>query len=189
MKTLPAGMLPTDANIEIFADPHNVGKCYFVQNGQIGPFDHLPYNVLYELKEEFEADTIAKATLVKMGYCDGPEMLERYNYCNRGALDEIPDVNKNGKLTKEFFDCGSRGRCMGEGKVCAPISIGGERISFREFQCMLLIGHGFSYKQIQSNMGFKKVTAVNSLTDRLRDKLHCSSNTEIAIKVKELGIA
>ena len=68
MKHLPAGMLPDDANIEIFADPHNIGKCYFVQNGQISSFDHLPFDVLYELKEEFESDPEAKVMLMKMGY-------------------------------------------------------------------------------------------------------------------------
>jgi DNA-binding CsgD family transcriptional regulator len=194
MNALPAGLLPRDHNIEIFADPYNFGKCYFLHDGEVKDFSQMPHDLMLNLTDELKDDLHAMAGLKLMGYdIDAPgtrtamAMIEQYNYCNRGAFDNIPDIFTNGKKTREFVDCGCRGRCPGEGKVCSPVVVDGEHITHRELECAMLIGRGMPYKRIGTEMGFHKVTAVNSLIGRLRDKLHCASNTEIAIKVKELG--
>lgn len=188
MHKLPAGLMPTDRNIEIFADPENFGKCYFISHGEILPFKFLPHDTMMNLHEELRNDTRAMMALRLMGSDEGMSMLEQYNYCNRGALDETADISVSGCKTREYVACGRRGRCIGEGKVCSPVTINGEHISFRELECLRLIGIGLTYKRIRAEMGFRHVTAVNSLIDRLRDKLQCASNVEIALKVKELGI-
>lgn len=188
MRKLPAGLMPTDSNIEIFADPFNFGKCYFIRQGEIEPFRSLPYEVFHDLTTELLDDPRACNGLELMGYPPGLDMLEQYNYCNRGALDCVTDISVTGSKTREYVACGRRGRCPGEGKVCSPLTINGEHITYRELECLRLIGIGLTYKRIRIEMGFRRVTAVNSLIDRLRDKLHCASNTEIALKVKELGI-
>jgi len=188
MHKLPAGLMPTDSNIEIFADPFNFGKCYFIRQGEIQPFEFLPGEVLNDLCTELLEDPRAILALKLMGHSEGVNMLEQYNYCNRGALDCVTDVSVSGCKTREYVACGRRGRCIGEGKVCSPVTINGEHITYRELECLRLIGTGLTYQRIRIEMGFKRVTAVNSLIDRLRDKLQCTSNTEIALKVKELGI-
>jgi DNA-binding CsgD family transcriptional regulator len=188
MVKLPSGLLPTDKSIEIFADPYNFGKCYFISEGEIKEFKFLDSKTLMDLCDELREDTRAMAALKQMGFTEGMSMLEQYNYCNRGALDGTADISVTGCKTREYVACGRKGRCIGEGKVCSPLRINGESITFRELECLRLIGVGLTYKRIREEMGFKRVTAVNSLIDRLRDKLQCCSNVEIALKVKELGI-
>jgi DNA-binding CsgD family transcriptional regulator len=188
MEKLPTGLTPTDQNIEIFANPHEFGKCFWISEGKTHLFWELPLHIIDDLRDELSSDCKALKGLRLMGLSSEGVMLEQYNYCNRGKLDGIPDISTSGKKTKEYFDCGLKGRCQGEGKVCSPLFINGSRITFRELECLKLIGTGLSYKQIKVEMGFTRETAVNSLTDRIRDKFQCSNNTEVALKVKELGL-
>jgi DNA-binding CsgD family transcriptional regulator len=188
MTKLPSGLMPTDSNIEIFADPYNFGKCYFIREGEIQPFEFLPLAVLDDLCSELLADPKAMSSLRQMGFEEGIRMLEQYNYCNRGALDGTADISTSGSKTREYVDCGRRGKCAHEGKICTPISVNGSHITCRELECLRLIGEGLAYKQIKIEMGFRQVTAVNSLIGRLRDKLQCTNNVGIALKAKELGL-
>ena len=188
MEKLPCGILPADRTIEFFADPENFGKCYWISQGMTHKFYDLPLEIIDDLRDEILSDTKSITVMRHMGITSEREMLEQYNYCNRGRLDGVPDITTSGRKTKEFFDCGRKGKCPGEGKVCSSLMINGSHISYREFECLKLIGIGLTYKRITVEMGFRRETAVNSLIDRIRDKLQCNNNTEIALKVKELGI-
>jgi len=188
MDKLPSGLTPTDHSIEIFADPENFGKCFWISEGKTNNFWELPLHIIDDLRDELSSDTKALKGLRLMGLSTEAGMLEQYNYCNRGKLDGVPDISTNGKLTKEYVECGRKGKCAGESKVCSPLLINGSRITFRELECLKLIGIGLTYKRITIEMGFRRETAVNSLIDRLRDKLQCGNNVEIALKVKELGL-
>ena len=185
---LPAGMLPTDKNIEFFADPQTFGKVFWISEGRTRLFKELPLRIMDDLRDELLSDTRALKGLRMMGLSSEDEMLEQYNYCNRGKLDEKPNITASGIKSKEFVECGHRGKCSGEGRVCSPLLINGSRITFRELECLKLIGIGMTYKRITIEMGFRRETAVNSLIGRLRVKLQCASNIEIALKVKELGL-
>lgn len=180
---LPAGLLPEDCNIELFADPENFGKCYWLQYGQTRPFHELPVQVIVALYHELFIDKKAVKGLKSMGITKDNEMVEQYNFCNRGKLDSKPDITPSGKLNKEYFDCGRRDRCVGEGKVCGMAGL-----TSREKQCVVLNARGLDYKQIKSEMGFKSQPAVNSLMSRCRGKLDARNKTELLIKSIELGI-
>lgn len=187
MEKLPAGILPEDRDIEIFGSKEKFGKCFFISEGKTKSFWELPLNILDDLREELLTDRKALEGLRLMGITDEKQMLETYNYCNRGRLDGVPDIH-NGKKTKEYVDCGRRFRCPGECKVCSPIRINGNKITFRELQCWRLIGNSLSYRQIMIEMGFRRETAVNSLMERLRIKLDAKDKTDLALKAKEIGI-
>lgn len=183
---LPAGLLPSDLNIEIFADPDNFGKCYFVQHGFVQGFKELPVEVIPSLYEECFLDKVAIKAMRKMGVKD-EDMVEQYNYCNRGKLDSTPDITTAGKLHKEFFDCGRRGQCIGEGKVC-KLTLNGIKITYRELQCLRHTVKGKDYKQIASEMGFRNTLPVNSLMSRLREKFGAGSKAALIIMSQQLGI-
>lgn len=180
---LPAGLLPEDCNIELFANPENFGKCFWLQYGQTKPFHELPIQVIVALYHELYADRKAVKALNGMGITKDNEMLETYNYCNRGKLDVTPDITPSGKLNKEFFDCGRHDKCPGDGKVC-----GKHGLTFRERQCLKLNGLGKNYEQIKSEMGFRSVVAVNSLMSRCRSKLGATNKTELLIISTQIGI-
>lgn len=180
--SLPAGLLPEDCNIEIFANPDEFGKCLFIQYGQSRPFHELPTPVITNLFRECFVDKKAVKALQKMGV-HADNIVEQYNYCNRGRLDGIPNITTSGKLTKEFVDCGQRGKCPGEGEVCGMADL-----TYRELQCARLNAKGNDYRQIMIEMGFRSQTAVNSIMSRLRDKLDAKDKTELLIKSHQLGI-
>lgn len=184
--TLPAGLLPSDLNIEIFADPDNFGKCLFIQYGHTHPFHELPMPVMTTLFRECYLDKKALKGLDLMGISSEAKV-EQYNYCNRGRLDGIPDISPSGKLTKEFVNCGYHGKCAGEGLVC-KLEFDGVKITHRELQCMKHNGEGKDYQQIKSDMGFKSVTAVNSLISRCKDKFNVNTKSELLIKSIQIGI-
>lgn len=187
MNKLPSGILPTDRNIEIFADPENFGKCLWISEGKTKMFWELPLEILDDLRDELSSDTKALKGLRLMGLSSEAAMLEQYNFCNRGNLDSVPDILPTGQKTKEYVECGRKGRCPGENKVCSPLFINGSRITFRELDCLKL-NTGLTYQQIAVEMGFRRVTAVNSLFARLHDKFQCNNNVELALKAKELRL-
>ncbi len=188
MCTLPAGITPLDSNIEFFGNPQSFGKVYWISEGKTRFFKELPLNIFDDLRDELASDTKALKGLRLMGITSEDDQLEQYNYCNRGRLSATPDITITGKMSKEYIECGKRGQCPGENKVCSPLCINESRITFREFECLKLIGHGLSYKKIMAEMGFRRETAVNSLVARLRDKLQCTTLVEIALKVRELEL-
>lgn len=180
---LPAGILPHDCNIELFADPEQFGKCYWIQNGQTHQFCELPIQVTVSLYNELFQDRKAVKCLNQMGITNEAQMLEQYNYCNRGKLDSTPDITTSGKLSKEYFDCGRHNKCIGDGIVCGKYGL-----TFREKQCLRLAGLGRNYEQIKSEMGFRNKTAVNSLMNRLKNKCNASNKTELSIYAHQIGI-
>lgn len=184
--TLPSGLLPEDLNIEIFGDPNRFGKCFFVQHGLSQQFHDMPVQVIPALYEECFLDKTAVKAMRAMGVKE-EDLVEQYNYCNRGALDSIPDISIYGKLTKEFFDCGRRGQCIGEGKVC-KLTLNGIKITYRELQCLRLNSKGKSYAEIRCEMGFNSQNSVNSLMSRLRDKLGAGSKSALIVMSQQLGI-
>ena len=180
---IPAGLLPEDCNIELFANPEQFGRCYWLQNGKVRPFHELPIQIIVSLYTELYADRKAVKTLNQMGINNESKMLETYNFCNRGKLDSTPDITPSGKLNKEFFDCGMHDKCIGDGKVCGRYGL-----TFRERQCLKLNSEGKDYRQIKSDMGFKTQTAVNSLMSRCRMKLGAKDKIELLIKSIQIGI-
>lgn len=184
---LPAGLLPGDMNIELFAHPKDFGKCLFLKNGEVKPFHELPLNVLPALYRECLQDKRAVKGLKLMGIKE-VNWVEQYNYCNRGRLDGITDISTGGKTTIEFVDCERRGHCPGEGLCCKQLSINGERITNRERQCLKLLSQGRTDKEIRREMGFHSQASVNSLMERLRNKTHVNRRSEMAIIAKEAGL-
>jgi len=183
---LPAGLLPEDCNIELFANPDQFGKCLFVEYGQTRPFHELPIEVIPSLYSECFADKKAVKALRNMGV-KSENIVEQYNYCNRGQLDSIPDISSSLKLTREFVDCGKHGKCEGEGIVCKLVFCS-VKITHRELQCLRLNNKGKSYAEIRCEMGFNSQNSVNSLMSRLRDKFSATSKTDLLIKAHQIGI-
>ena len=180
--TLPAGLLPEDCNIELFADPENFGKCYWLQNGEVKQFCELPTKQYNRILSECYKDETAKNALLKHGI-DAKDLAEHYSFCNFGKLDSIPDLPQFGRVNKEFFDCGKHDSCPFNEKVC-----GKNGLTFRERQCLRLNSLGKDYRQIKSEMGFRSQTAVNSLMTRCRMKLGVRNKTELLLKSQQLGI-
>lgn len=185
---MPAGLLPFDSNIEIVANPKEFGRCFFLQQGQMKRFCELPQRVISILSSEMIKDVKARRIMYKMGIIDPMQQLEMYNYCNRGRVDDIPDLTLHGKMTTEYVQCGKHGKCPGEYIICKAAMINGIKITHREIECLRLIGSGKSYREIRMSMGFNSQASVNSLINRLKIKFNARGKTELALLACKTGI-
>ncbi|MGV8136523.1 MAG: hypothetical protein AB2L20_15045 [Mangrovibacterium sp.] len=187
---VPAGIIPNDLNTELLGVPGKIGKLYYTRDGNTKLFPGLREEDLRYwniLEKELECDIKAIQALRKMGVPE-PEALEHYNWCNRSNLDGIADIRTTGKLTHEFVDCSRRGKCIGEGKVCKPLMVNGEKITYREREALSHLFAAKKDKQIQQDMGFSSPASVKSLMVRLRGKFDASSRSELLIKARQIGI-
>lgn len=173
---LPAGLI--DINAEVFAVSIFKVKC--THDGVVKALHDLPADKLTMLKHEMYSDKKALKGLKMLGITEESEMLEAYNHCKRGAFDRVPDVAGH-ILTSEAFECGMKGKCKAEGYCCKPVEVNGERLTQRESQCLRLIGQGLTYKQIQRELCYTTVVSVNSLVQRLYDKIGISDKAKVAI--------
>jgi DNA-binding CsgD family transcriptional regulator len=176
MCTLPAGLI--DSRTEIFAVAPFKVKC--INEGTVKSIHDLPAETLCMLKREMYADKKALKGLKMLAITEEIEMLEAYNHCKRGAFDKVADISGH-ILTSEAYECGMKGKCKAEGFLCKPVEVNGEKLTQRESQCLRLIGQGLTYKDIQKELCYSTVVSVNSLIQRLYEKIGVSDKAKVAL--------
>lgn len=145
---LPPGLI--DENLEIFADGTKLMATY---NGVTIIFEALPDAIKYQFEKILNADKVALEYLEKE-YKTKEEMLYQYVWCNFGGWNMKPDLDKE-TTTKEYWDCGCRGRCKAEGIICnMPF-----RFSPRELEFISLCSNDLADKQIADKMNISNNTA------------------------------
>jgi DNA-binding CsgD family transcriptional regulator len=179
---LPAGL--EDKGLEIYI---HKGHLHVLFNGKVYHFDILPENVKEAFVQSMMANKPALASLKKdFGLTDAGDMLIQYIMCNYGNFDGIPDMDEEGTVYPECWDCGKRGDCPGEGKVCGRIKGPNGILTRRETEIFFLLIDGKSHKMIADFFGTHIQTIETQLKD-IRDKLGCHSSIEVmnfAIKRK-----
>lgn len=108
---LPPGIM--DANLEIFADGTKLMATF---KGAIITFEQLPDSIKSVFQKLLDADKTASEYLSKE-YQTKEEMLYQYVWCNFGGWNMKPDMD-NETTSKEYWDCGCRGKCKSEGIIC-----------------------------------------------------------------------
>lgn len=172
---LPAGL--EDQNIEIYI--HN-GELRAIHAGHVISFSALPHNFLEILTAQMLADHNAIKTMISdMGLTDSMEMLKQYVMCNFGNFDGQPDISaKDGIIIKECWDCGQRGICPGEGRLCKHLQCKNDILTRRETEIFFLIIDGKIDKEIASILGIS-VPTVETLMKRIREKMGVNNRVEI----------
>ena len=110
--------------------------------------------------------------------------------CNFGNFDGIPDMDEDGTVYPECWNCGNRGSCPGEGKVCSRIQGPNGLLTKRETEIFFLLIDGISHKMIADKFGTHIQTIETQLKD-IREKLGCHSSIEVmdfAIRRKHILI-
>ncbi|MBB2148839.1 response regulator transcription factor [Pedobacter gandavensis] len=118
-----AGMI--DNGVEFFAKPGemdvqclNLGKVY-------NSFWEFPEWIRQKVTDDMNKSPLAIKTLKRhwksLPVIDYPK---QYTYCKYGGLDTSPDIDVDGNMGhSEFFDCGRRGKCKSEGKLCCVMKV------------------------------------------------------------------
>jgi DNA-binding CsgD family transcriptional regulator len=183
---LPAGL--EDNSLEIYL--HNKAL-HAIYQGKVIPFSELPE----EIKDIFAQNMLSNKTAFKslqndFHLADAGEMLEQFVKCNFGNFDCIPDMDEDSTIYPECWNCGRRGACPGEGKICSRIQGKNGMLSRRETEIFFLIIDGKQDKEIADHFNTTISTIKTQLSD-IREKLGVNNRIEImdfALKSKILSI-
>jgi DNA-binding CsgD family transcriptional regulator len=183
---LPAGL--EDENVEIYL---HKGELRAIYKGRVMPFKYLPAEFIDNLSAAMMADVRAMKSLIQdMLIVDPVAMLEQYVKCNFGNFDAEPDVTRDGLIIKECWDCGVRGECPGEGKVCKRLQGKEGMLTGAETSIFFLVIEGKLDKEISGIMEIT-IPTVETHLKHIREKLAVNNRIEImgwAMKRKLLFI-
>lgn len=178
MKTLPAGLTTTDTRAEFFstAPVNQGGKLKGMYQGKSYAFWDLPMKIIQVISLRFQRDRKAADTFPDdMTWKD---KLEQYAICNLGGFDNIPDIDKDGNIQFEYWDCGMRGQCPHEFKRCRPDCIVKNHLSRREVDIIQTIARGKSYKETAELLFLATGTIISHMKN-IKAKLNLNKESEI----------
>lgn len=179
---LPPGL--EDGNIELYVY-NNELKASF--NGKKVLFIDLPESI----KEVFETELIANKKAFKslqedMGIYNSGAMLIQYAKCNYGGHDYTPDYVDGKTNKKEYWNCGKRGKCKAEGKVCQLPKCNFGTLTPKELQITILVAEGLPNKLIAEKQNIS-INTLRTHLENIREKMGVFNRIEItqfAIKNK-----
>ena len=159
-QNIPPGI--SDNNTEIFASGDSLKAFH---NGEILDFEQFPLKIINFIKEIYNKDHIAKAALTDWGITKKSERLKQYGKCMFGGLDNIPDLLENGEFQdSEYWDCGERGHCPYEGKICKPVKVKNGILTITEIDVVNVLALGDKETVSAQKLGISFNTLVNHKT-------------------------
>lgn len=150
---LPAGLI--DDDVEIFSTGD---KVFAIIKGCSVEFDSWPAWLTDALKKDLNENPVAIQALLDLGLETDPEMLWQYARCRFGSFDGRPDLKDGEFRHTEYWDCGLRGQCPFEGKLCSSMKMFDQIITSREMQVWRLVTIGSSDKEIASALFISDTT-------------------------------
>lgn len=178
---LLAGMV--DKGVEFFVHQNEV-KC--IHDGKVFAFDEFPEWIVALIQDDMLKYPEAIQALASWENLHSSEYTRQYIYCRFGGIDFEPDINANREVQyAEFFDCGLRGQCKYEGKLCCNIKVDYGHITKTEIEYLKRVGK--SNKVIADEMNIS-VDTVSSHSQNIMRKTGLGSKVELAIFATRKGI-
>jgi len=172
---LPAGL--EDQNIEIYI--HN-GEIRAIYESRVISFNELPDQALEILSARMLADRRAVKSMIEdMGITDLQLMLKQYVMCNFGNFDGQPDLSPGDGITiSECWDCGQRGQCPGEGRVCGRLQCKNGMLTSAETVILFMVIEGKIDKEIALITG-NTIPTIETHLKHIREKMGVNNRVEI----------
>lgn len=172
--TIPAGL--EDKALEIYL---HKGELRVIYNSKLYAFEMLHETIQDAFLQHMMANKPAIASLQRdFNLIEAKDMLIQYIKCNFGNFDNLPDMDEDGTVHAECWNCGQRGTCKGEGKLCSRLQGPKGLLSRRETEIFFLLIDGKSHKMIADHFGTHIQTVETQLKD-IREKLGCNSSIEV----------
>src|SRR5690606_28508427 len=116
-QSLPAGL--EDRGVEFYFHD-NALKC--LHNGNTFAWGEFPQWVLDRIEQDMLAHPEAIRALMDWDLRQAKEQMRQYIICRFGGFDTEADISEDGHIEyTEYFDCGRRGNCAQECKLCSTI--------------------------------------------------------------------
>jgi len=140
-------------------------------------FNDFEASTLYKLQSLLDRNLIAQVSLDQLGIKDPKERLHKFGLCMFGGFDDKADIT-NTDFTNEYFDCGERGTCKVEGKLCKHVRAENGYLTPREIEVIKLIADDKLDKEIADKLNIS-VSTVSTHIVNIREKTGASSKVGI----------
>ncbi|RQO65106.1 hypothetical protein DBR40_24865 [Pedobacter sp. KBW01] len=151
---LPPGLM--DNSAEFFIHEHEVKALY---KGRVWKFEEFPPELIEIIDNDMASNPKAMKALAEWDITDSGEQMRQYIACRFGGFDNNPDICLDGKVQPaEYVDCGRRGRCAYEGKLCSSIVLENGTLTKKEIEVLRQIGLGLLDKEICEVLGIAQDT-------------------------------
>lgn len=168
--SLPAGVLPGDSSIEMFAD-RNAQQLHYFENGERKLFSDLPATHKAQIYKMLMGDRGARKALSSLPY---DQAIHAYAYCLWGAADACADFTANGALqAPDNFRCNISG-CTCHTWEHKKMRYNGNIISGRELQVLDLLATDLTDEAIAATLFITRST-VNTHKKNLFTKFNVQS--------------
>ncbi|MFZ4464366.1 MAG: response regulator transcription factor [Bacteroidales bacterium] len=151
------------------------------------PFESFETDQLNKIKYLLDKDVFAQASLDLLGIKNEMDRLKKFGMCNFGGFDQDQDIDSDSQIHVEYYNCGQRGKCPVEGKLCKTIMALNGYMNPREIDILKLIVQDLADKQIADRLGISDNT-VHKHRSNIQHKIGCSSKVGICRWAIQKGI-
>lgn len=181
MKNIIAGLLDGGTDFIKYE-----GNLYCVHGGKAHKWPDFPINVLEIIEQDMLKNPEALKSLSQWENLLPEEFTYRYIVCRFGGIDDQPDIDANGKISHtEYYECGLRGKCRFEGKLCSSIKVDFGILTKAEVEVLRYVT--LTYKEIAEKL-FISPETVSTHLQNLRIKTGLKNNSQLAVYAHQKGI-
>jgi len=179
-----AGMI--DNGVEFFAEKGIIDVRCINMGIVYNSFSEFPEWIKLKLEQDLAKNPIAMRSLSQMKGITKEDYLKHYAFCKYGGLDPNPDIDVNGNMGEsEYFDCGFRGACKAEGKLCCSIKV--KNGSLTKMEVNILKKAMLSNKRIADDL-FISISTLKKHWQNMKAKTGMSTRAEYVYFATKKGI-
>ncbi|MFD2741937.1 MULTISPECIES: response regulator transcription factor [Sphingobacterium] len=169
-QAIPPGL--EDKGVEFYVHNNDI-KC--LHDGKVYNWGEFPTWILERVLQDMQEHPEVIKALLEWDLTQEEEMLRQYIICRFGGFDNDPDIDSDGVIDyTEYFDCGRRGNCAQEGKLCATIKVENGHLTKQELLVLKLVAEGLPNKLIADRLFISEET-VSSHNQNIQQKLGVNS--------------
>lgn len=185
-QVIPSGL--TDNTGEFYVDLDK-NEVYLSSGGKQIPFNEFPKEVLDIIHEDMNNRPVAMNALIEFfELVDLVSQTRQFIACRHGSFDSNPDIDVHGILrASEHVNCGRRGKCLAEGKLCTSIELEHGNLSANEIITLTEIGNGLIDKEIEEKTGFS-IHTIRNHKDSISRKSGFTRKPSLGILAYRLGL-
>ena len=180
-KRIYAGMI--DKGAEFFNEG---SKLFCVHDYKVHTWPNFPEHVLEVVRNDMMIHSDALESLSKWENLLPSEYVYRYILCRFGGIDDEPDITEDGLISHtEYFECGLRGKCKYEGKLCCSIKVEHGVLTKSELEILKRIKS--ADKAIADELCISPETVATHMQN-IRRKTGLGNKVELAVFANEKGL-
>lgn len=174
-----------DGKAEIFQEPKS-RRLFCAHDFTIYEWPNFPRKVIRWIRQDMLKHPDALECLGTWENLVKEDRILRYTLCRFGGIDDKPDFNERGEAShSEYFECGLRGKCRFEGKLCCSIKVDNGFLTKSELEVMKYIR--LPAKIIASKMNLSGDT-ISTHLQNIRRKTGMNDKVNLAVFAAEKGI-